>query len=145
MSETNTKIPIWYWIVATVLLIWNLMGIASFYMHVFISDEALAALPENEAALMGEYPMWTSIVFAIAVFGGALGTLGLLMKRKWAKELLVISLIAILIQMSHSLFMTEAMVVYGAAQALTMPILVILIAIYEVTLANKAIRNGWIS
>lgn len=144
MSETNTKIPTWYWIVVVVLLLWNLMGIASFYMHVFITDEALAALPENEAALYGQYAMWTSIVFAIAVFGGALGTVGLLMKRKWAKQLLVISLIAIIIQMSHSLFMTDSMVVYGTMQALTMPVLVILIAIYEVTLANKAIRNGWI-
>ena len=145
MSETNTKIPTWYWVVATILFLWNLMGIASFYMHVFITDEALAALPENEAALYGDYPMWTSIVFAIAVFGGALGTVGLLMKRKWAKPLFVLSLIAIVIQMYHSLFLTESMVVYGAAEALTMPILVVLIAIYEITLANKAIRNGWIS
>lgn len=145
MSETNTKIPTWYWIVATILLLWNLMGIASFYFHVFITDEALALLPENEQALFGEYPMWTSIVFAIAVFGGALGTLGLLMKRKWAKPLLVLSLIAIVIQMSHSLFLTESMVVYGVAEAVTMPILVVLIAIYEILLANKAIRNGWIS
>ena len=121
------------------------MGIASFYFHVFITDEALALLPENERALYGEYPMWTSIVFAIAVFGGALGTLGLLMKRKWAKPLLVLSLIAIVIQMSHSLFLTESMVVYGVAEAVTMPILVVLIAIYEILLANKAIRNGWIS
>ena len=145
MSETNTKIPTWYWIVTIILFLWNLMGIASFYMHVFITDEALAMLPDNERALYAEYPMWTSIVFAIAVFGGALGSLGLLMKRKWAKPLLVISLLAIIIQMSHSLFLTESMEVYGAVQALTMPILVILIAIYEITLANKAIRNGWIS
>jgi len=145
MSETNTKIPIWYLIVATILFLWNLMGITSFYMHVFITDEALAALPENEAALYGEYPMWTSIVFAISVFGGALGTLGLLMKRKWAKPLLVISLITIIIQMSHSLFLTSSMEVYGTTQALTMPILVILIAIYEILLANKAIRNGWLT
>lgn len=145
MSETNTKIPNWYWVVATILLLWNLMGIASFYMHVFISDEALAALPENEAALYGEYPMWTSIVFAIAVFGGTLGTVGLLIKRKWAKPIFILSLIAIIIQMSHSLFLTESMVVYGAVQAMTMPILVVLIAIYEITLANKAIGKGWIS
>ena len=145
MSETNTKIPTWYWIVVIILFLWNLMGIASFYMHVFITDEALAMLPDNERALYAEYPMWTSIVFAIAVFGGALGSLGLLMKRNWAKPLLVISLIAIIIQMSHSLFLTESMVVYGVAQALTMPILVILIAIYEITLADKAIRNGWLS
>ena len=145
MSETNKKIPTWYWIVVTILFLWNLMGIASFYYHVFITDEALALLPDNERALYGEYPMWTNILFGIAVFGGTFGILGLFLKRKWAKQLLVISLIAIIIQMSHSLFLTDSMVVYGVVQAMTMPILVILIAIYSIILANKAIRNGWVA
>lgn len=145
MEETNTKAPIWYMVVVIILLLWNLMGILSFLTHVFISEEALAALPANEAALYGQYPLWTSIAFAISVFGGGLGTLGLLLKKKWSKPLLVISLVAILIQMSHSLFMTDSMEVYGVAQTLFMPIMVIVIAIYEVTLANKGISKGWIS
>ena len=144
MSEANTKAPGWYMPVVIVLLLWNLMGIASFYMHVFISEEALAALPANEAALFDQYPMWTKLAFAISVFGGGLGTIGLIMKKKWSKPLLLISLVAILIQMGHSLFMTDSMEVYGMVQSLTMPILVIIIAIYEVTLANKGIAKGWI-
>lgn len=144
MSETNTKAPGWYMPVVIVLILWNLMGIASFVMHVFITDEALALLPANEAALFDQYPMWTIIAFAISVFGGGIGTIGLLMKKKWSKPLLQISLVAILIQMGHSLFLTDSMEVYGAVQALTMPIMVIVIAIYEVTLANKGIVKGWI-
>jgi hypothetical protein len=105
MNDSSTKVTIWFKIVTIILLLWNIMGLASFYYHVFISEEALAALPENESALYREYPLWTSIVFAIAVFGGTAGTLGLILKKLWAKPLLVISLIAIIIQMSHSLFL----------------------------------------
>ena len=144
MSESNTKAPGWYMPVVIVLLLWNLIGIAFFFLHVFITEEMLAALPENQAALYDQYPLWTQIVYSISVFGGTIGVIGLLMKKKWSKPLLLLSLVAIIIQMSHSLFITDSVEVYGTVQAFAMPILVIVIAIYEVTLANKGIVKGWI-
>ena len=144
MENTSSKAAIWFKVVVILLFIWNLMGIWSFYMHVFISEEALAALPENERALYGQYPLWTEIAFAIAVIGGTLGTLGLLLLRKWAKPILILSLIAIVIQMTHSLFLTDSIEVYGAMTYL-MPVLVILIAIFLVWLAKLADKKEWLS
>ena len=144
MNEENTKIPVWYWIVTSILLLWNIMGIMSFYYHIFITDEALAELPIEEAALYGQYPMWTAVAFAIAVFGGTLGTLGLMLKKKWSKPVLFISLVGIIVQMTHSLFITDSMEVYGPGAAI-MPSMVILVAIYLVWLSNYAIKKNWLS
>ncbi|WP_304137261.1 hypothetical protein [Mesonia mobilis] len=144
MTTSTQKIPTWFWIISIVLLLWNLMGIGSFVFHSFImKGEALAALPENERALYGEYPLWTHIAFGIATIGALLANILLLAKKKIAITLFVISLIAILIQMFHNLFLTSAAEVYGNA-TYVMPILVIIIAIFEVWFSKFAYQKTWI-
>jgi len=139
-----TKIPAWFWVIGIIMLLWNLMGIASFYMHVFISEEALQALPEAERALFGQYPTWTAVVFALATFGGLFGCIALLLKKKVAQILFIVSLVAIIVQMSHSLFMTDSVEVYGTG-AYYMPIMVVLIGAFLVWFSGHGTKKGWLS
>jgi len=142
MTNEQTKVPVWFWVVAIILLIWNLMGVASFFVHMFITEDALLALPENERALYGQYPFWTKIAFAVAVFGGIIGSILLVIRRKLAKPVFILSLMAIIPQMGHSLLMTDSMEVYGN-EAAVMPSFVILIGIFAVWLTNHSITKGW--
>ncbi len=144
MENKQMKIPIWFWIVAIVIILWNIMGVLSFFSHTFISDEALQALPENERALYGEYPIWTQIVFAIAVFSGFIGSVGLLLRQKWTRIVFIISLCAIIPQMIHNVFFTKSIEVYGLIQAVTMPVLVVIIGILLIWLSAFGIRKGWL-
>lgn len=145
METTTTKTPIWYWVLAIFFLLWNLMGVFSFFAHTFISEEAIALLPDNERALYGEYPMWTTIVFAVAVFFGLIGSIGLLLKKQWARMAFIISLCAIIPQMIHNVFFTKSMEVYGPGQAATMPILVVLFGFFLIWFSGYSIRKGWLS
>ncbi len=120
------------------------MGVYSFFGHTFISDEALAKLPEKERELYGDYPIWTSIIFAIAVFGGLLGSLGLVLRKKWSKLAFIISLCAIIPQMIHNVFFTKSMEVYGTEQAATMPIMVVVFGVFLVWFSNFAINKNWL-
>ncbi|MBC8754865.1 hypothetical protein H2O64_09300 [Kordia sp. YSTF-M3] len=144
MEHEKTKIPAWFWVVSIISLLWNIMGVLSFVAHTFISDEALAALPANEKALYGEYPLWTTIVFAIAVFAGTLGAIGLVLKKKWSKMAFIISLLAIIPQMTHNLFFTKSIDVFGAAQAVTMPALVVVFGIFLVWFSIFGIKKNWL-
>lgn len=145
MESLQKKPPVSFYIIAVIALLWNIIGVISFYMHVFISEETLAALPEAERNLYGQYPLWTEIVFAVAVLGGLLGSIGLLMRKSWCRPVFIISLIAIVFQMFHNVFLTDAMDVYGAAQTVTMPLIIVLIAIYLVWYSKRCIRKGWLS
>ncbi|MEQ8325310.1 MAG: hypothetical protein RID18_00115 [Cytophagales bacterium] len=144
MENEKIKIPIWFWVLAIFFLLWNLMGVFSFYAHTFISEEALAVLPENERALYGEYPFWTTIVFALAVFGGLLGSFGLILRKKWAKQAFLVSLLAIIPQMVHNVFFTHSMDVYGPGQAATMPVLVVAFGFFLVWFSTYSIKKGWL-
>ena len=147
MTTTNSaqmKIPKWFWVLAVIFLLWNIMGVLSFFGHTFIAEEALAKLPEKERALYAEYPLWTTIVFAIATFGGLIASIGLVMKRKWAKTFLIISFLAIVPQMIHTLFFKNSIDVYGFIQSVTMPVLVVLIGAFLIWFSNYSLNKNWL-
>ena len=87
MTENSTnKPPVWFWIVSVVALIWNGMGVMAYLGQAYMSDDALAALPEAEQALYANVPAWATAAFAIAVWGGLLGCLALLLRKKNPKK-----------------------------------------------------------
>jgi CHASE2 domain-containing sensor protein len=94
-----------------------------------------------QQTLRAERPAWSVAATAVAVWGGAAGSLGLILRRRWATPLLLASLIAVIVQ-DFSLF------VLGSAAAdpiaMTLQGLVLLIAIGLVLLARKASRMGWL-
>jgi len=143
-NGSSEKAPTWFNVVAIVALIWNVLGCLAFYVQVTLTDEAIAMLPEAEQALYASYPPWAVTAFALAVFGGAVGSLLLLLKKRIARPVLILSLAGVFIQMGHSFFIAKSYEVYGPG-AMAMPILVIVVAIYLVALSRKAIKSGWIS
>ena len=143
MSETTRiKSPTWFMVVAVVLFIWNVLGVMAYIMQVTMSPEVMAALPDAQRELYENTPAWATAAFAVAVHGGALGCLLLILKKNLAGLLLQLSLAGVLVQMYHSFFMSENFDVFGPG-AMVMPIMVMVIAIYLVTLAAKAKARKW--
>lgn len=145
MSEQQTKKPpLWFWIVSVLALLWNLMGVLAYLGQAYMTDEMKSEYSQEQLSLMESTPAWITAVFAIAVWGGLLGCIALILRKKWAKPVLLLSFIAIVIQMGYSFFMTNASEVYGAVQGIITPILVILIGAVLVQFANIGIKRTWL-
>ena len=142
MNDTIT-IPKWFKITAIIAIIWNLLGVLAFFGHITMTPDTLATLSVAEQDLYKNMPLWATIAFAIAVFSGLFGSIGLLLKKAFCLPLLVISLISLIIQDIHSFLMINTIEVYGA-QAVIMPTAVMVIAILLIIMANKAKNNHWI-
>ena len=142
-TATAQKAPTWFWVVAIIALIWNLMGLAAFFGQVMMTPEAIAELPAEQQPLYENIPVWVNIAFACAVIGGTLGCVGLLIRKRWALPVLVLSLLGVLVQMSHSFFMTNAVAVLGPT-ALVMSLLVIVIGVLLIGFARFSISKGWL-
>jgi hypothetical protein len=138
---SNNKPTISFWIISTLALIWNLMGVMAFSMDIMMSDEALSALPEAERLLYETNPAWSKLVYGVAVFGGTLGSIFLLMKNGSAKRVFIVSFIAIIIQMGYSLLFTNALDVYGVAGTI-MPATVTLIGGFLIWYSGKCKSSG---
>lgn len=136
--------PLGYWIVSVLALLWNLLGMAIFFMQINMPAETLAAMPAEQRALYESTPAWVNGAFAVAVFGGALGSAMLLMKKRLALPLLTLSLLGVLVQMGYTYLMTPAFRVYGASSAF-LPALLVLIALFLVWFARRSLVRGWIN
>lgn len=135
---SNTKPPIWFWIITVVALIWNGMGVMMYLTHAFITDEMIAALPEEQQAeFLVEHPAWYTALFALAVFCGALGCLALLIRKKWAFMLFVISFVTATIQQVYIIATVE-----GASPV--MPVMVIVVCAFLVWFTKMGIVKRWL-
>ncbi len=144
MTEpTRVKPSSAFWVIAIIALLWNLSGLFAFFSEVFITEEALSSLTDAQRQLYESTPVWLKVFYGIAVFGGTLGCIVLLLRKKLSIQLFTISLIAIIIQMSYSLFMTNAIEVYGIVSAI-MPMVVIGIGVFLVWYSRRSKNMGWI-
>ena len=142
MTNETTKPPIWYWIAGVIALLWNAMGVNAYLDQAYMTPEKLATLPEAQQAMYSiEYPAWVTAAFAIAVFGGTIGSLLLLLRKNLAYIVLLFSLIGVIFQMSYA-FANNDTDSYGPG-GIIMPIMIIIIAIALVFLARKAKSNNW--
>ncbi len=142
MNETTTGAAgRRYWIVSGVALLWNLMGVAAYLVDVSLTAEDLAAMPDAERALYASMPAWVTGAYAIAVFGGTLGCIGLLLRKAWAMPVFVASLVAVLLQFGYTLLLMDTIAVKGAA-VVALPIFIILIAAYLVWFAQRHRQAG---
>ncbi|MET0580623.1 MAG: hypothetical protein ABWX88_00320 [Pseudoxanthomonas sp.] len=143
MNATAPR-PLGFWIVSVLALLWNLLGVAMFFLQINMPAEALAAMPVEQRALYESTPAWVNGAFGVAVFGGALGSLLLLLKKRLALPLLVLSLLGVVVQMGYTYLMTPALSVYGPSGVI-LPVLLVLIALFLVWFARRSIARGWIA
>ena len=135
--------PAWFWIVAVLGLLWELFGVWMYLMTVGVVPNA-QEMSEAERSLMESSPTWVTALFAIGVFAGALGALGLVLRRRWARPLLILSLIAVILQFGGWLLMTDAIEIMGPP-VFVMPAVIVVVAILLAWVASTGVKRGWLS
>ena len=145
MNASAVKRPAWFWVVAVLALLWNLVGVAMAWMQYSMTPEQLAQLPEAQRSLHQAMPGWLWAVDFVAVLAGVLGSLLLLMGKRLASPVLWLSLVAVVVLFGYCLFPGRMLEVLGAAQALPMPVLVTVIAVLLVWFARRSIARGWLT
>jgi hypothetical protein len=111
----------------------------------FMTDEAtLAQMSEAQQQLYASRPQWLFAVYAIAIFSGLAGAIGLLMRKAWAIHAFAISLAAVVIQFGYTFLVMDAIRLLGAAAALSFPIVIFVIGVALLWFATRSRKSGWI-
>lgn len=138
------KAPAWFMPVAIVALLWNLLGCFAFASDLMLTPADVAKMSAEQQALYAARPAWAVAATAVAVIGGALGCIGLILRKRWALPLFVLSLVGVIAQDIGLFVLTDGAKLAGTV-AVVLQGVVLLVAIGLVLLARRAIRNSWIA
>ena len=133
-----------FWVISSIALVWNLMGVFNYLDQAFMTDKVLETLPKEQQILYQDVPAWVTAAFAIAVFSGTLGSLLLLLKKKIASTFFIISFLGIMGQMSYGLLIDQNSDSYGP-MGIAMPIIIIAFGGYLIWYSRKANEHRWLS
>lgn len=144
MSEQINKPPVWFWVVAVLAVLWNLLGLMAFFLDPSINPESLEGMTQTERDGYAARPSWAFGAFAIAVISGTVGSILLVLKKALASPILLLSLLAVLVQ-NFYMFAIAGMHRTLGMGALTLPIMVLLVAIFLVWFARFCSHRNWLS
>ena len=141
-NDTYAPRPLarWFWAGAIASVLFMAFGCASYVWHVTLDP---GGLPADQRAMMDAVPTWMTAAFAIAVWAGLAGAATLLMRRKLAQPLLLVSLIAVLIQFSGYFIDAELRQVMSP-DAYVLPVVIVLLTWTIFWFARHSAQRGWL-
>jgi len=139
INQTKSRSHWSFWLITIITLVWNVLGCINFFVQ--MDPEMVASFRETEQAIIRGRPLWATVAFAVAVFGGALGCLLLMFRKSMAFYLFIGSLIGVVVTMTHTL---GTGINFGIGEIIGIILMPVAVAGFLVWYAYYAEAKGWI-
>lgn len=132
------KPPAYFWIVSIIAFLWNAFGVYNYLTHAFMDETQLTELSKTEQTIYIDLPAWYISVFAIAVFAGLLGSIALLLRKRWAYILFIVSFLAVGLQQFYIL--TEV-----NPRDIFLSLAIMVISVFLIWFSKRAVARKWLT
>ncbi|SHI09418.1 hypothetical protein [Ferrimonas marina] len=140
MSHRTT--PWHLWVVGVLALFWNAMGAMDYYMTQTRNPEYMANFTEQQLAFFYGFPAWADACWAIAVWGGVLGAVMLLLRKGSAVPIFLVSLLCMVIVTFQNYVLSNGMEIIGDVFSLGFTLLIFLVALALYLYAKRCREQG---
>ncbi len=141
MNDERISAVHWsFWAIGAVALVWNVMGVMNFFMQ--MNPDMIAAYRDSERAIIEDRPAWATGAFVIAVFGGALGCILLLLRKLVAYYLFIASLLGVIVTMIYTL---GTGIEFSPGEIIGIILMPLVLAAFLIWYSKQAGNKGWIS
>lgn len=138
------RAPRWFKIVSVLALLWNLAGLFAFASDATMEPGDVAKLGAAEQAMYAARPTWALLATGIATISGTLGSLALVLAKRWALPALWVSLLGLAGQDAAMLSLPGGIGALGAVPVVLQSF-VLLVAIALVVLARRGMAKSWLT
>jgi hypothetical protein len=102
------------WIIGIVALLWNLMGAFDYLMTQTENEAYMARFSQEQLDYFYGFPTWLEAFWALAVWGGLLGSVLLLLRKRLAAPVFLVSFLAMVVTTVYSYGFADASAVMSA-------------------------------
>ena len=140
----DDKPPTSFWVFGGAALVWNLIGLVAYISTVMMPPEALAKMTEDAQQFYQSTPAWATGAFALAVNAGVLGSLFLLLRKRWAVPLFVISLLSVIAQNVDAFVLRDAFGILGI-NSVILPTAIFVVGVLLLLYSRSCKDKGWLN
>ena len=141
-SGPGSRAPKHLWIVGILGFLWSCMGATIYLMTELRNEEYMKAFNAEQIAFIEAYPGWFISMWAIAVWGGVVGCLLLLLRKSVAVWVLGASLAGVVITNLRNYAFANGLEVIGSAPDLTIASVVLVVSIGLLAYARSMKARG---
>jgi len=140
-TGARPKAPVHLWIVGVLALLWNFMGAFDYLATQLKLESYMGSFSEEQLEYFYGIPAWAVSGWAIAVWIGLVGTVGLLLRRKWSVLAFAVSLAGLAISSIYTLILSDGLKIMGGTGTI-MTVLIWVISIFLVWYSKQQAKAG---
>lgn len=140
------RTPVHLWIVGGLSLLWNSFGAWDYTATQLRYEPYMSAFTEEQLAYFYGFPTWVVVFWAFGVWGAFAGSVGLLLRKRWAVWAFGLSLLGLAVTTVYNFVLTDGLEVMAGtmspAVAITLNAVIWLIAILLFVYARAQAAKG---
>jgi hypothetical protein len=113
-GEARPKTPVHLWIVGVLALLWNTMGAFDYLASRLELEFYMSQFTPEQLAYFTSFPAWMVSFWALAVWSAFAGSIGLLLRKKWAFWAFAVGCASMLVTTIYNYGMTNGAEIMGA-------------------------------
>jgi hypothetical protein len=128
----SSRTPRHLWAIGIIALLWNSIGAFDYLMTQTKNAAYMSAFPPEQLAFFYGLPVWVIAAWALAVWGGVLGSLLLLLRRRLAVPVFLVSLVGMAVTTLHNWILSNAFELFTDtfSRVFTVVIIAITVGLY---------------
>jgi len=111
------RTPWHLWLVGVLGLLWNSVGAYDYLMTQTRNESYMSRFTPEQLDFFYGFPSWVVAFWALAVWGGMLGALLLLLRRRLSAPVLLVSFLAMIVTSIHNFLLSNGLEVMGSVGA----------------------------
>jgi hypothetical protein len=144
-TNQSAKAPWHLWAVGVVSLLWNSVGAMDFVMTQTKNKAYMSGFTPAQLEFYYGFPLWVVAAWGIAVWGGVLGSLLLLLRKRLAFHLFLSSLICMVLTSIHNFALSNGLEVMGGVGTLIFSAVIVVIGVLLLVYARSMCKRGALS
>lgn len=142
MDGNPVKTPVHLWIVGLVSLLWNAMGAFDYSATELRLEFYMSQFTQEQLDYFYGFPAWTIAAWAIAVWASLLGSVGLLLRKRWAVAMFAIAIAGLAITTLYNAVLSNGFEIMGDGAAVfsaVIWVIAVLLLLYSLRMSARGV------